>query len=181
MTKTPDFSTKTPEGDTHSRSICNHCGFIDYQNPKIVVGSVVRHQTSDGREGILLCKRAIEPRAGYWTVPAGYLELHESAEAGAMREAWEEAEASLVLDELLAAYSVTKLSQVQLIYRAHLANDHYAAGIESLDVAIFAWDDIPWDDLAFPTVHWMLNAERAVQQGRAKAPFSNPDDEGTIR
>lgn len=177
MTKqAPDFSNTTPNGDTHSRSVCNLCGFVDYQNPKIVVGSVVRHKTPDGRDGILLCKRAIEPRSGYWTVPAGYLELHESAEDGAKREAWEEAEATLVLDELLATYSVTKLSQVQLIYRAHLANNHYAAGEESLEVAVFAWDDIPWDNLAFPTVHWMLHAERALQDGHATAPFSNPID-----
>jgi len=173
----PNFSQTTPQGDTHSRSVCNDCGFVDYQNPKVVVGSVVRHKTRDGRDGILLCKRAIEPRSGFWTVPAGYLELHESTEDGAKREAWEEAEATLVLDSLLATYSVTKLSQVQLIYRAHLDNDHYAAGEESLDVQVFAWEDIPWDDLAFPTVHWMLNAERQLQQGKGIVPFTNPIDE----
>jgi ADP-ribose pyrophosphatase YjhB (NUDIX family) len=115
-----------PEGDNRERKVCPECGFIDYENPKVVVGSVV---TSGER--ILLCRRAIEPRKGYWTIPAGYLELHESTEDGARREAQEEATATIEIDGVLAVYTIPRISQVQLIYRAHLVSD-VAPGPESL-------------------------------------------------
>ena len=164
----PSFSRRVPPGDTLERRICDHCGFTDYQNPKIVVGSVVRHE---GR--ILLCRRAIEPRRGFWTIPAGYLELNESPEEGARREAREEAGADLVLGDLLAVYSVTRLSQVQLIYRATLRSGEVAAGPESLEVAFFAPEDIPYHELAFPSVHWALEHDRRAEEGSA-TPFANP-------
>lgn len=166
----PVFTRTVPDGDTHERAVCETCGFVNYENPKIVVGSVVRHE---GR--ILLCRRAIEPRRGYWTVPAGFLELHETPEDGARREAREEANAVLHLGGLLAIYSVPRLSQVQLIYRATFAEPGFSAGEESLDVRLFAWDEIPWDDIAFPTVHWMLRHDRMVEEGRATGPFGNPE------
>ncbi|MCB1381923.1 MAG: NUDIX hydrolase [Notoacmeibacter sp.] len=166
------FDRAIPDGDTLARDVCGHCGFIDYKNPKIVVGSVVRHE---GR--ILMCRRAIEPRKGFWTVPAGYMELGETPEQGAAREAQEEACASIRIEGLLAVYSVPRISQVQLIYRAVLANPQVAAGPESLEVAMFGWDEIPLGEIAFPTVHWMLAAERAVQEGRASPPFFNPPGE----
>jgi ADP-ribose pyrophosphatase YjhB (NUDIX family) len=144
-----------PDGDTRERMVCPDCGFIAYENPKIVVGSVV----SFG-ERILMCRRAIDPRRGYWTLPAGYLELNEATTAGAMREAWEEAQARIVIDGLLAVYDIPRISQVQLIYRAHLAAPDFAAGPESLEVRLFAWDEIPWQDLAFPSVHWALDHYR---------------------
>lgn len=169
----PAFTRAVPQGDTLERAVCGNCGFVAYENPKIVVGSVVRH---DGR--ILFCRRAIEPRRGYWTVPAGFLELGETPEDGARREAREEAGAALVLDGLLAVYSVPRLSQVQLIYRARLADGVFSAGAESLEVGLFGWDEIPWDDIAFPTVHWMLAHERQVQEGRATGPFANPPGDG---
>ncbi len=165
----PAFARKTPPGDTHERDICENCGFVNYENPKIVTGSVVRHE---GR--ILMCRRAIEPRRGYWTIPAGYLELHETPEDGARREAREEACADLRLDGLLAVYTVPRLSQVQLIYRAGLIHPHFAAGEESLEVALFDWDAIPRDEIAFPTVHWALEHERMVELGEAAGPFVNP-------
>ena len=163
------FDRTVPDGDTLVRDVCGHCGFVDYKNPKIVVGSVVRHA-----DKILMCRRAIEPRKGFWTVPAGYMELNESPETGAAREAMEEACASIRIEGLLAVYSVPRISQVQLIYRAALANPAIAAGPESLEVALFGWDEIPRDDIAFPTVHWMLAAEKSVQEGRATPPFFNP-------
>ena len=169
MTET-SFSLRTPEGDDVVRKICDTCGFVAYENPKIVVGSVVRH---DGR--ILLCRRAIQPRQGFWTIPAGYLELNETPEDGARREAREEATAQLAIERLLAVYSVPRISQVQLIYRASLAEPTIAPGIESLAVDLFAWDDIPWDELAFPSVHWALNHDRAAQEGAPPVPFTNPD------
>ncbi|MEL6921516.1 MAG: NUDIX hydrolase [Pseudomonadota bacterium] len=166
------FIRRWPDGDTHARDVCERCGFVDYQNPKIVVGSVVTHEGK-----YLLCRRAIEPRHGFWTVPAGYLELGETPEEGARREAREEANAALVLHELMAVYTVRRLSQVQLIYRAEFEPPTFSAGEESLDVQLFGWDDIPWGELAFPTVRWMLNHHRAWEQGGCALPFVNPDGE----
>ncbi|NDV87495.1 NUDIX domain-containing protein [Aurantimonas aggregata] len=165
----PSFSLRLPEGDDLPRKVCDNCGFVAYENPKIVVGSVVRHE---GR--ILLCRRAIEPRSGFWTIPAGYLELNETPEEGARREAREEATATLAIERLLAVYSVPRISQVQLIYRARLAVPEFSAGPESLEVALFDWDDIPWDDLAFPTVHWALAHDREAETGATTVPFGNP-------
>jgi len=166
----PAFTNRVPEDDNLPRDICDHCDFIDYKNPKIVVGSVVRHEGK-----ILLCRRSIEPRKGYWTIPAGYMELNETPEDGAKREAMEEANADLNLSSLLAVYSVPRLSQVQLIYRARLNSPDFSAGPESLEVELFTWADIPWDDIAFPTVHWALNHDRTVERGDAIGPFANPD------
>jgi ADP-ribose pyrophosphatase YjhB (NUDIX family) len=140
-----------PEGDDRERHVCLGCGAIHYINPKVVVGSVC---TLGGR--LLLCRRAIEPRRGFWTIPAGYMELGETAEEGAMREAWEEARARIELDGLLAVYSVARIDQVQLLYRARLLDAAVEAGPESLEVALLDWADIPWQDLAFPTVGWVL-------------------------
>ena len=170
----PSFSKRIPDDDTHERSVCDTCGYIEYQNPKIVAGSVVRHEGK-----FLLCRRAIEPRKGYWTLPAGYMELNETPQEGAMREAMEEANADLLLGDLLAVYSVKRLSQVQLIFRATLKSPEFFAGVESLEVELFKWDDIPWKDIAFPTVHWALHHDRQVEEGKAKGPFSNPADGNT--
>jgi ADP-ribose pyrophosphatase YjhB (NUDIX family) len=144
-----------PEGDNRERMLCADCGYIAYENPKIVVGAVCRWE-----EKILLCKRAIDPRSGYWTLPAGYLELHEGTAAGASREAWEEAQAQIAIDGLLAIYDIPRISQVQLIYHARLVTPDIAAGPESLEVRLFAWDEIPWQDLAFPSVRWALDHYR---------------------
>ena len=160
----PPFTRKVPEGDDRERLVCDDCGFVYYQNPKIVVGSVVEHQ---GR--ILLCRRAIPPRVGYWTIPAGYLELNEGAEAGARREAWEEARARIEINALLAVYNIPRISQVQLIYRANLLDPAVEAGPESAEVALFRWADLPWGDLAFPTVHWALE-EFDVRRGQSRFP-----------
>jgi ADP-ribose pyrophosphatase YjhB (NUDIX family) len=144
-----------PEGDNRERLVCRDCGFIHYQNPKVVVGSIVTWQ-----DKFLLCRRAIEPRRGFWTMPAGYLEEQESAAAGAAREAWEEARCRIVIDNLLAVYDVPRLSQIQIIYRAHLDAPEFAAGEESLEVRLYGWDEIPWTELAFPSVHWGLKHHR---------------------
>jgi ADP-ribose pyrophosphatase YjhB (NUDIX family) len=150
----PSFLT-VPEGDTRERMVCPDCGFINYENPKIVVGAVCLWQ-----ERFLLCRRAINPRRGFWTLPAGFLELNESTPAGAIREAWEEAQAKIVIDGLLAIYDIPRISQVQIIYRAHLEAAEFAAGPESLEVKLFAWDEIPWEEIAFPSVRWALDHYR---------------------
>jgi ADP-ribose pyrophosphatase YjhB (NUDIX family) len=148
-----------PEGDNRERMICADCGYILYDNPKIVVGSVARWG-----ERILMCRRAINPRRGFWTLPAGYLELNESTSAGAQREAFEEAQARIEIEGLLAIYDIPRISQVQLIYRARLIDEAVAPGVESLEVALFLWDEIPWDDIAFPSVRWALHHAREAQQ-----------------
>ncbi len=177
MTRTerggPSFERKVPEGDDHARLVCIDCGFINYENPKIVVGAVV-----SWREEILLCRRAIEPREGYWTIPAGYMELHESASDGARREAWEEARARIEIDQLMAVYSIPRISQIQLIYRAYLADPEFEPGPESTEVGLYRWSDIPWDDLAFPSVHWALNHFNDLRGESAFAPRGNPPSSG---
>ena len=161
-----------PEGDNRERMICAECGYILYDNPKIVVGSVTRWG-----ERILLCRRSINPRLGYWTLPAGYLEVHETTMAGAVREAWEEACARIEIESLLAVYNVPRISQVQVIYRARLINDDVAAGPESEEVGLFRWEEIPWDDLAFPTVRWALHHYREVCGQPVFTARSNPPGE----
>ena len=175
----PDFVRQTPDGDTTERQVCRSCGFVAYENPKIVVGAVVARP--DGC--VLLCRRAIEPRSGFWTLPAGYLELNETTAEGARREALEEAGATITLDGILAIYDISRIGQVQIIYRAGLQKPGISAGIESLEVGFFAWDDIPWDSIAFPTVHWALHGWRDTGPGPLGAPLGNPveDQRGTRR
>lgn len=168
----PDFARLTPEGDNRERSVCQRCGYVAYENPKIVVGSVV---ASDDR--VLLCRRAIMPRRGYWTLPAGYLELGESVEEGARREAQEEACADIALDGILGVYSIGRIGQVQIIFRARFtdeaAHPAYAPGPESQQVGLFGWDEIPWADIAFPSVTWALQAWRERRASPLGAPARN--------
>ena len=149
---------RIPQDDDRLRDVCTACGEIHYVNPKVVVGSVCQHGGM-----ILLCRRAIEPRTGYWTIPAGYMETGETAEEGAKREAYEEARATIEIDGLLAVYSIPRLSQVQLLYRARLVAPHIEPGPESLEVAMFGWSEVPWEDLAFPTVRWILTRAREIR------------------
>lgn len=161
-----------PDGDTVERLVCPDCGFVNYENPKVVVGSVARWQGQ-----ILLCRRAIPPRRGYWTLPAGYLELNESAADGARREAREEACAELDIRALLAVYSIPRISQIQLIYLADLVTADIAAGPESAEVGLFDWDAIPWDDIAFPSVRWALGHYHEVRSLDSFQPRANPPGE----
>lgn len=164
------FSLSIPVGDTRTREVCETCGFVNYVNPKIVTGAVVR--ADDGR--ILMCRRAIEPARGLWTIPAGYLEEHETVEAAARREAREEADADIILEALLAVYSIPRLSQVQLIYKARLATPAIAPGLESLEVELMQFDEIPWSAIAFPSVRWALSQFAKVRDREVFVPFTNP-------
>ena len=168
QTNAENFDTRIPEGDDRERRICGTCGFIDYQNPRIVAGSVV---VRDGK--ILLCRRAIEPRKGFWTLPAGFMELGESVEDAARREAHEEACADIEIDRVLAMYSVQRIGQVQIMFRANLVSE-IAPGPESLEVGLFDWKDIPWSELAFPTVVWALTHYAETRNLETFAPYSNP-------
>lgn len=161
----PAFTQRMPEGEDRDRRVCDHCGFVDYVNPKLVAGSVV--EADDGR--ILMCRRAIEPRRGYWTLPAGYMELGESVEEAAAREAVEEACAAIEIVDLLAIYSIPRISQVQVFFRAKLTSSEVAAGPESEEVALYTWDEIPMDALAFPSVRWALEDWRA-RRGQTNQP-----------
>ena len=143
-------SKRTPNGDNRERWVCDACGIVHYQNPKVVVGCVPE---KDGR--ILLCKRAIEPRYGYWTVPAGFMELGESQAQGAARETLEEACAEVEIGHLFASVDVVDAGQVHVFFTAKLLGD-YAAGEESLDVAMYREDEIPWDDIAFHSGRYAL-------------------------
>lgn len=172
----PNFTRKIPAGDDRTRLVCDDCGWVHYDNPKIVVGSVVVRRTSAG-EDFLLCRRAINPRKGFWTLPAGFLEEHESTETGAMREAREEANARLTLKGLLGIYNIPRISQVQLIYLADLAHPDVSPGPESFEVDFFTWDRIPWDEIAFPSVHWALNHYRSLEGRETFQPFTNPPGE----
>ncbi|MEM7041502.1 MAG: NUDIX hydrolase [Pseudomonadota bacterium] len=158
----PDCGAATrrfvPEGDNLERDVCTDCGKIHYINPKVVVGAVC---TWD--EKILLCRRAIDPRSGYWTIPAGFMEVGESTEHGAIRETMEEANARIEVTDLLAIYNIVRLSQVQIFYRAKMLTPDFSAGVETLELDLFRIEDIPWDDLAFPTVHWILKKAIAVR------------------
>ncbi len=153
-----------PEGDTADRHVCTVCETIHYINPKIIVGAVC-----DWQDKVLLCRRAIEPRSGYWTVPAGFMEIGESTEEGAIRETWEEATARIKIVSLLGLYNIVRLSQVQIFYRANMLSPEMSAGIETLELDLFSWDKIPWDDLAFPTVHWTL--KKAIDTRGKVEPF----------
>ncbi|MGE5201320.1 MAG: NUDIX domain-containing protein [Acidobacteriota bacterium] len=158
-----------PEGDNRERMVCPDCGFIAYENPKIVVGSVV---TAGDR--ILLCRRAIDPRRGFWTLPAGYLEVRESTTEGALREAFEEARARIEIEGLLAVYDIPRISQVQIIYRARLTEPAIEPGPESLEVRLFDWGEIPWAELAFPSVKWALDHFRDFCAGGDTSTRGNP-------
>jgi ADP-ribose pyrophosphatase YjhB (NUDIX family) len=137
----------TPEGDNKSRAVCQSCEFVDYQNPKIVAGCLVTYA-----DQVLLCKRAIEPRKGFWTLPAGYMEMAESTEDAAIRETYEEACADVSDLALYTLYDLPYISQFYIFYKAELSKPEFGVGVESLEVALFNEEDIPWDQLAFPIV-----------------------------
>ena len=154
-----------PAGDDKKRSTCVDCGHIDYANPKPIVGAVVTYQ-----DKILLCRRAIPPRKGFWTIPAGHLEGGETIEDGTIRETLEEACAKIKLDGLLAVYSLPITSQIHLLFRAELEDGKYDVGPESLEVKLFDWKDIPWNDLAFPVTHEVLKYYHATKDQKIVVP-----------
>ena len=137
-----------PSGDNRERAVCDHCGTIHYVNPRIIAGTLPVYEGQ-----VLLCKRAIEPRKGYWTLPAGFMEKGETLEQGAARETLEEAGIDITCGQLLSSISVPHISQVHIFFLAQMAGpEHAASTSESLEVKLFSFDDIPWDEIAFPTV-----------------------------
>ena len=152
---------RVPADDNRERAVCPACGHIQYQNPLNVVGTLP--VADDGR--VLLCRRAIEPRRGLWTLPAGFMELGETVEEGALRETVEEAGAHVEMQGLMALINVLHVGQVHFFYRARLLDLDFSPGEESLEVRLFNWDDLPWDELAFRTVRLTLEHQRAGTPG----------------
>ena len=151
---------KVPPGDNMPRFVCDACGEIHYQNPKLVVGSIPEY---DGK--ILLCRRAIEPRYGYWTLPAGFMENAETTGQAALRETLEEAGAEVELGELFSMISVPYVNQVHLFYRARVRDLGFKPGEETLEVALVEEARIPWKEIAFRTVgltlkHWFADRQK---------------------
>ncbi len=140
-----------PPDDNRLRYVCRQCGAIHYQNPKMVVGSIPAWE-EHGQTRVLLCRRAIEPRHGYWTLPAGFMENDETTAEAALRETAEEAGARIELQPLFSLLNVAHVHQVHMYYRARLLDLDYLAGQESLEVRLFSEAEIPWDELAFTTV-----------------------------
>lgn len=139
---------RTPPDDNRDRYVCDACDYIHYQNPNIVAGCIVETGSKENRQ-LLLCRRAIEPRVGFWTMPAGFMENGETVAEAAARETLEEACAAVDVYMLMGVYSVPHISQVHMMFRATLRDEHFAPGVESLETALFHLEDIPWDDLAF--------------------------------
>jgi ADP-ribose pyrophosphatase YjhB (NUDIX family) len=142
---------EVPEGDFLPRHVCPNCRTVHYQNPKIVVGSVPEYQ---GR--ILICKRGIEPRIGFWTIPAGFMENDETLEAGAAREAVEEARIRVEIGSLLLLANVTSARQVHVFFRSRMLSPDFGVTHESLEVRLIDASEIPWDELAFPSTEYAL-------------------------
>lgn len=140
-----------PDGDNRLRHVCLQCNTIHYQNPKMVVGCL-----PEWEDKILLCKRAIEPQYGLWTLPAGFMENNETTQQGALRETMEEAGARVEIQHLFTLYNLPYISQVYLMFRARLLDLDFAAGPESLEVRLFSEDEIPWDQIAFRTIEQTL-------------------------
>ncbi len=143
---------RVPEGDNRPRHVCEHCGVIHYQNPNVVTGTIPMIG-----DKVLLCKRAIEPRYGLWTLPAGFLENGESVQDGAIRETVEEAQATVELIELYTVFTLPAISQIYMLFRAQLLDKDFGPGPESLEVKLFSRDEVPWDELAFHVVRETLN------------------------
>lgn len=171
-----EVERRVPAGEDRERDVCARCGTIHYQNPRLVVGTVVSHEGA-----VLLCRRAIEPRRGTWTVPAGFLEIGESAPDGAARETREETGVEVRIVAPLAHFDIVRIGQIYLMFRAEVARPapaipsaHVLA--ESLEVRWFPWDEVPWDELAFDATRYTL--ERALgdlRAGRARLHY------GTLR
>lgn len=154
-----DIEHKVPADDNRLRHVCNDCGTIHYQNPNIVAGTIPVYENK-----ILLCRRAIEPRHGFWTLPAGFMENQETTTEAAIRETWEEAEAKVEIEALYTVINVPQIDQVHMFFRAQIVDGKFGVGPESLESRLFLEEEIPWEDLAFPTVKKTLKLYLAERQ-----------------
>lgn len=146
-----NISLTIPAGDNRERFVCPDCKTIHYSNPKVVVGTI-----PEWNGKILLCRRAIEPRLGLWTLPAGFMENHETTAEGAVRETREESLADVEIIQLFSMFSIPHISQVYMIYRAKMRSEHFAVTAESSELKLVGVEEIPWDELAFPVIRKTL-------------------------
>jgi ADP-ribose pyrophosphatase YjhB (NUDIX family) len=142
---------KIPLGDQKIRKVCTHCGTIHYVNPKVICGALALWE-----DKVLLCRRAIEPRYGLWTLPAGYMELFETMEQGAARETREESEAEVDIEQLYCMYNIPRIGQIYVLFKTQIKDGVFGAGEETLESRLFEENEIPWNDLAFPSVERTL-------------------------
>lgn len=147
-----EIELRVPAGDDRARHVCDVCGTVHYQNPKLVVGCI-----PEWEDKILLCRRAIEPRYGLWTLPAGFMENGETSQQGAARETLEEARARVEVNELYSLFNLPHINQVYLLFRSRLLDLDFAPGEESLDVRLFSESEIPWSEMAFPVIKETLS------------------------
>lgn len=172
-------SQRVPPGDTLTRAVCDSCGSIHYQNPKLVVGSLPVWE-----DKVLLCRRAIEPRCGFWTLPAGFMENHETLPEAAMRETVEEACAQVEIGKMYTLISVPHISQVHAIFRARLLSLDFSPGIETLEVALLAEHQIPWGEIAFRTIAMTLRhyfADRKAGRYGFHTADLRPEDRNSVQ
>lgn len=158
------ITIEVPAGDSRPRHVCVSCGTVHYQNPRIIVGCVPQWE-----DKVLLCKRSIEPRYGYWTLPAGFMENGETAHEGAARETLEEANARVEIASLYTLFNLPQINQVYLFFRSRLLDLDFCAGEESLEVELFSEAEIPWEELAFPVIGETL---RRYFQDRSAGVFT---------
>lgn len=147
---------KIPSGDNRLRYICVSCNLVHYQNPNVVVGTIPLYVDQQHGTRVLLCRRNIEPRQGFWTLPAGFLENDETSSEGAQRETIEESCANIDNLSIYRVFNVAHANQIHMFFRANMLDDTFSTTTESSEVSLFTFDDIPWDELAFPTVHKAL-------------------------
>jgi len=150
---------RIPPDDNRTRHVCTSCGEVHYQNPKLIVGSL-----PEWEDKVLLCRRAIEPRHGLWTLPAGFMENGETTAEAAVRETLEEANARIAIGDLYSMYSLPFINQVHILFRAKLLDLDFSPGQETLETRLFGKTEIPWDEIAFRPVRFSLEyyfAERS--------------------
>lgn len=164
-----DFERRVPHGDTHARMVCRQCSWIHYENPRVIVAALCLWQNQ-----VLLCRRAIAPRYGFWTLPGGFMEIGETLEQATCREVREEAGAAIQIDSLLATYSVPRIGQVHMVYLASMESPTFCSGEESLDVRLFPCTEagLPWEELAFPVNHWTLRDFLSLHGQPLQSPFT---------
>ena len=173
-----NFESKVPDGDSLERMVCSDCDWVHYENPRIILTGFCMFE-----DQILLCRRAIPPRYGFWTLPGGFMEVGETLEEGTRREVREEAGADVTIKTLLATYSVARIGQVHMIYLAEMKSPEFHAGSESLDVQLFPLkaDALPWEEFAFPVNNWVLEDYLSLNGNAVSAPFSTRPEHAAQR
>ena len=170
-----DLAQRTPEGDTHERLMCGGCQYIHYLNPKVIAGCIIE------REGrYLLCQRAIPPRPGTWTLPAGFMEAGETTEQAALREVWEESGVRAEIISPYSIFSVPQISEVYIVFRAIALEVTDQFGPETLACQFFAPEDIPWDSIYYPAIRQILERYIAERQAGVYGIYVGNDDTGKI-